>query len=177
MNTRDKKEWTNESSTTSTEDSASDRRQRWDRLAERAAEALNRFHARRDKEEPEREERRKRESLKLYGGRNRFYPTLARRKGIVLLTRNPISPDGPTEAQREAMRNIAGYHVEAGSREFGAFTRKMLDDVGESVIPHLQKLYEYGTMGNRLSEILEKEHKAGRVSDELYDAMKLKTAK
>jgi hypothetical protein len=77
----------------------------------------------------------------------------------------------------EAMRNIAGYHVEAGSRDFGAWTRKMLDDVGEAVITYLQDLYEHATMSKNLSEILEREHKAGKVSDELYNAMKLKTAK
>jgi len=81
------------------------------------------------------------------------------------------------EAQRGAMENIARYDIEAGSREFGAWTRKMLDDVGEVVIPYLPDLYEHATMCKDLSEILEREWKAGKISAALYNAMKLKTAK
>jgi hypothetical protein len=141
-------------------------------------ENLKRNVARKLEEDARREPEMRRKALEAYGGRNRFYPPVAHAKAIVHLTRNPVDPaEGPTKEQSEAMRNIAGYHVEAGSREFGNWTRRMLDDVGEVVIPYLQDLYEHATMGNDLSEILENEHKAGKVSDELYNAMKLKTAK
>jgi hypothetical protein len=143
-----------------------------------AAEGGNRILAAKREEEARRKEERSREALESYGGRNRFYPPVAHAKAIVHLTRNPVDPaDGPTEAQMEAMRNTAGYHVEAGTREFGAWTRRMIDDAGEAVIPYLQDLYEHATMGNDLSERLENEWKAGKVSDELYNAIKLKTAK
>jgi hypothetical protein len=113
-----------------------------------------------------------------YGMNNRFYPREAADEAIARLKQNPISrAEDPTEAQLEAMRNIAGYHVEAGSREFGAWTRKMLDDLGEAVIPYLPDLHEHATMCKDLSEILEREWKAGKITDTLYSAMKLKTAK
>jgi hypothetical protein len=113
-----------------------------------AAEGGNRILAAKREEEARRKEERSREALESYGGRNRFYPPVAHAKAIVHLTRNPVDPaDGPTEAQMEAMRNTAGYHVEAGTREFGAWTSRMLDDAGEQVIPYLQDLYEHATMG------------------------------
>jgi hypothetical protein len=178
MSTLDKKP-RDKSPTISTEDSAGDLHGAASRrIAEAALANLKRNLARKEQEDARREPELRRKALEAYGGRNRFYPPVAQARGIILLNRKPIqSPDGPTEAQMEAMRNIAGYHVEAGTREFGAWTRRMLDDAGEGVIPYLQDLYEHATMANDLSERLENEHKAGKVSDELYKAMKLKTAK
>jgi hypothetical protein len=178
MSTLDKRQ-RDKSPTTSTGGSANeDLPERWRRFLERAVEDTNRFLKRKEREDARREPELRRKALEAYGGRNRFYPPVAQARGIILLNRKPIqSPDGPTEAQMEAMRNIAGYHVEAGTREFGAWTRRMIDDAGEGAIPYLQDLYEHATMANDLSERLESEHKAGKVSDELYNAMKLKTAK
>jgi hypothetical protein len=177
MSTSDEKP-RDKSPTTSSEDSATESHQRWERIARAAVENLNRNLAKKELEDARREPELRRQALEAYAGRNRFYPPVARAKAIVHLTRNPVDPTGrPTEAQMEAMRNIAGYHVEAGTREFGAWTRRMLDDAGEGAIPYLQDLYEHATMANDLSERLENEHKAGKVSDELYNAMKLKTAK
>ncbi|WP_043767457.1 GNAT family N-acetyltransferase [Algiphilus aromaticivorans] len=36
---------------------------------------------------------------------------------------------------------LAGYHVEAGARRFGQFSRAMLNDMGESIRPYLKMLY------------------------------------
>ena len=143
---------------TSTEDSQRESLQEWgDRFVRRAADAANAFLERKAREDARREPELRRKALEAYGGRNRFYPPVAHAKAIVHLTRNPVDPaEGPTEAQMEAMRNIAGYHVEAGSREFGAWTRRMIDDAGEAVIPYLQDLYEHATMANDQSERLEK---------------------
>jgi hypothetical protein len=178
MNTRGK-DPTGKSPITSTEASRTETLQEWgDRFARRAVDAANAFLERKAQEDAQREPELRRRALEAYGGRNRVYPPVAHAKAIIHLTRNPVDPaEGPTKAQLEAMRNIAGYHVEAGTREFGAWTRRMLDNVGEVVIPYLQDLYEHATMGNDLSEVLENEHKAGKVRDELYNAMKLKSAK
>ena len=37
---------------------------------------------------------------------------------------------------------LAGYHIEAGAREFAAFTRAMVADIGEAVRPYLRSFYE-----------------------------------
>lgn len=178
MNMLDK-ERTAKSPITSTKDSpSSDHEAASRRIAEAAVANLKRNVAKKLQEDALREEEWKRKAPFEYGGRNRFFPRRVAAEGFVLLHRNPIEKaDGATKAQLEAMQNIAGYHVEAGSREFGAYTRQMIDEIGESVIPYLQDLYEHATMAVDLSEILENEHKAGKVSDELYNAMKLKTAK
>jgi hypothetical protein len=36
---------------------------------------------------------------------------------------------------------IAGYHLEAGSIEFAGWSRRMINDLGDWVIPHLPELY------------------------------------
>jgi N12 class adenine-specific DNA methylase len=36
---------------------------------------------------------------------------------------------------------LAGYHVEAGARKFGQFTKAMIDDLGEAVRPYLKSWY------------------------------------
>jgi hypothetical protein len=148
MSTSDEKP-TDKSPTTFTEDSAAEYHQaRGRRIAEAAVENLKRNVARKLEEDARREPELRRKALEAYGGRNRFYPPVAHAKAIVHLTRNPVDPtEGLTEAQMEAMRNIAGYHVEAGTREFGAWTRRMLDDTGEAVIPYLKDLYEHATTG------------------------------
>jgi hypothetical protein len=147
MSTSDEKP-TDKSPITSSEGSASEHHQRVERIGRALVENLKRNLARKEQEDARREPELRRKALEAYGGRNRFYPPVAQARGIILLNRNPIqNPDGPTEAQMEAMRNIAGYHVEAETREFAAWTSRMLDDAGEQVIPYLQDLYEHATMG------------------------------
>lgn len=36
---------------------------------------------------------------------------------------------------------LAGYHIEKGARTFAAYTRAMLDDMGENIRPYLKQLY------------------------------------
>ncbi len=162
MNTSDN-ERNDKSPTTSTDDSRRESLQEWgDRFVKKAADAANAFLERKAPEDARREEGRKREALEAYGGRNRFYPPVAQARGIILLNRNPIqSPDGPTEAQLEAMQNIAGYHVEAGTREFGAWSRRMIENVDESVIPYLQSLYQHAIKAVDLHYTLENERNTG----------------
>jgi hypothetical protein len=147
MSTSDQKP-RDKSPTASSEDSASESHQRWERIARAAVENLKRNLAKKELEDARREPELRRKALEAYGGRNRFYPPVAHAKAIVHLTRNPVDPtEGLTEAQTEAMRNIAGYHVEAGTREFAAWTSRMIDDAGKGVIPYLQDLYEHAKMG------------------------------
>jgi hypothetical protein len=114
----------------------------------------------------------------VYGESNRFYQKSAARAALNRLKQSLKQSGGRLSAdQLQDLRDVAGYHLEAGSREFGAWTRRMLYDVGDAVIPYLQDLHGHGTLANSLSKILEREWKAGRISDELYNAMKLRSAK
>lgn len=45
------------------------------------------------------------------------------------------------EAIQDAM-TIAGYHIEKGARAFTAFSKAMVDDMGEAIRPYLRQLYE-----------------------------------
>ncbi len=37
---------------------------------------------------------------------------------------------------------LAGYHIEAGARQFGNYAKAMVEDLGQAVVPHLRAWYE-----------------------------------
>lgn len=52
---------------------------------------------------------------------------------------------------------IGGYHIEKGVREFGAWSEKMIEQVGEQIRPYLKEIYDrslYPTLG-RVEKIFE----------------------
>jgi len=48
---------------------------------------------------------------------------------------------------------LAGYHIEAGARDFSSYTKAMIDDLGEAIKPYLRSFYEsvrhYPTFDNK----------------------------
>lgn len=48
----------------------------------------------------------------------------------------PLDP----EALKAALE-VATFHIEAGARKFGEFSKRMVDEFGDAVKPHLEKLY------------------------------------
>jgi hypothetical protein len=71
-----------------------------------------------------------------YGESNRFYQKSAAQAALNRLKTSLKQGGGrPSAGQLQDLRDVAGYHLEAGSREFGAWTRRMLDDVGEGSDP------------------------------------------
>lgn len=65
-------------------------------------------------------------------------------KEIERLKAKPIVPRMPESSPQNLldMTIVAGYHIEAGSRKFVDFVAKMVESLGEWVIPYLKGLYE-----------------------------------
>lgn len=79
-----------------------------------------------------------------YGARNRIVNRDAYEKAKKewLSTSTTGTVIGATAQKLTAAAQIAAYHVEAGARSFGSFSRRMIADLGEDVRPHINDLYK-----------------------------------
>lgn len=79
-----------------------------------------------------------------YGSDNKVFTKDAADRARALLRdkfRNQTSA-GLDPEMVQAGITLAGYHIEAGARSFAAFSRAMIEDLGESARPYLRSWYE-----------------------------------
>lgn len=67
---------------------------------------------------------------------------------------------------------LAGYHIESGAQSFTAYSKAMVDDLGDMIKPYLRGWYE----GIRYNPELPDESKAGMTSAADIDAGKIEDA-
>lgn len=78
-----------------------------------------------------------------YGKANKVFTEDAAAKARELLTsklgtvRSGLDPE-----MIQAGITLAGYHIEAGAREFGQYAKAMIADLGEGIKPYLRSFYE-----------------------------------
>lgn len=79
-----------------------------------------------------------------YGAKNKIVTADRAQKARELLAKKLTGTQLNTGLDPEVLQagaELAAFHVEAGARKFADFSKKMVEDVGENIRPHLEKLY------------------------------------
>lgn len=78
-----------------------------------------------------------------YGSNNKVFTKERAERAREILRRklNQVNAGFDPEIAAAGLE-LAGYHIEAGAREFAAFTKAMVADIGEAVRPYLRSFYE-----------------------------------
>lgn len=79
-----------------------------------------------------------------YGAGNKVFTADAAAKARAVLRaklKNQLSAGLDPEIVQAGI-TLAGYHIEAGARSFAAYSKAMIDDLGETVRPYLRSWYE-----------------------------------
>lgn len=94
------------------------------------------------------------------------------------LSRLSANPMADPELWADLVK-VGGYYAEAGIREFGAWSQKMVETVGEHIRPHLEQLYQHVIQaaqavkqGATVEEALTPAQKAARVATYFDEAEK-----
>lgn len=78
-----------------------------------------------------------------YGASNKVFTEGAADKARELLKRKLGTLNAGIDPEvMQAGITLAGYHIEAGARSFSAYSKAMVDDLGEAVRPYLRSFYE-----------------------------------
>lgn len=98
-----------------------------------------------------------------YGSRNRLVTSDAATAALERIRARGVNErgsGGPSTEQLADLLTLAAYHVEAGAREFGAFSSRMIADAGEWIKPHLAELHD-----KALAMVGGSEREAPRIDD------------
>jgi N12 class adenine-specific DNA methylase/2'-5' RNA ligase len=80
-----------------------------------------------------------------YGSKNKVFTADTAEKARALLKQklsgNQLNSGLDPEIMQAGLQ-LAGYHIEAGARSFAAYSKAMIDDIGEAIRPYLRSFYE-----------------------------------
>jgi diguanylate cyclase (GGDEF)-like protein len=79
----------------------------------------------------------------VYGQENKlFTPDAAEKARATLRAKLGQLNAGLDPEMMQAGITLAGYHIEAGARSFAAYSKAMVNDLGDSIMPFLRSFYE-----------------------------------